>query len=112
HAKVIVMAIPAPIQVVDRDQLGFLRPSVDWDTDHLDMDQPQRMTEEVAKEAGWEFVDLRPALRAGKQSQPYQSHNLHFTEQGHVITADTMAELLAPICDKSCNRIGHNSVPD
>jgi hypothetical protein len=95
-AKVLVMAIPAPIQVVDREQLGFLRPAVDWNTDHLDMDQPQRLAKEVADESGFAFYDLRPALKAVKDQHPYQSHNLHWTETGHETAAATMVEIVHP----------------
>ena len=93
-AQVIVMAIPAPIQVSDRKQLKFLRPQVDFDSNRFDLDQPQRLAAEVSAEFGFQFVDLRPALCSAKSDQPYQPNNLHWTTVGHEVTAATMGPIV------------------
>ena len=91
-ASVLVVNIPASLQVLDREQLSFLRPCVELG--EVDMDQPQRITRELASEHGFAYVDLRGALRAVKHQQPYFSRNLHWTEVGHQAAVDGMMPLV------------------
>lgn len=89
--RVLVMSIPAPIQCVPVEQLKYIRPFLNLkNASRYDYDQPQRMTAELAAEFGFEHLDLRTALSAAEDRQPYQSHNLHFTEAGHDVVSDAL----------------------
>lgn len=93
---VVIAMIPAPIQVMDKKHLEYLRPSIEFDSmEVFDYDQPQRLAESVAREFNFETLDLRPALKAVAGQRPYQSRNLHFTELGHT----TVAAALAPVAE-------------
>jgi hypothetical protein len=95
-AKVMVLMIPAPVQICKADQLAYYPRNVDLtDTNKYDLDLPQRMTQEMSETLGLIYVDLRPVLSLTPESCPYQKRNMHWTVAGHQEVAAYLAELLA-----------------
>ncbi|MBN2490665.1 MAG: acyltransferase family protein [Planctomycetes bacterium] len=94
-AKVVIVMIPAPVQVCDRTRLAYYPHRVDLeDPTRFDLDLPQRTTREIAAELGMTCLDLRSALQASVSLDPYQSRNMHFTIAGHRIVAAYLADQL------------------
>ena len=97
NARVIIAAIPASTQVADRDDLqywpSFLRFE---DGTRYDMDQPQRLTRELAYEFDFQFIDLRDTLTQAQEQglTPYSPHNLNWNSVGHDLMANKMLSLL------------------
>lgn len=96
QAKVLIAMIPAPVQVAGRERLAYFPKPVDLsDKDRFDLDQPQRMTKEIADSLGLAYHDLRPALLAVKGGGAYQARNMHWTVAGHEAAAANLARLLS-----------------
>jgi peptidoglycan/LPS O-acetylase OafA/YrhL len=94
-AKVIILMIPAPVQICGADQLAYYPGYVNLnDSSKYDLDLPQRMTEELATTLRLGYHDLRPFLRSLNGECPYQRRNMHWTEAGHRAVAAHVAELL------------------
>jgi lysophospholipase L1-like esterase len=99
-ARVIIVMIPAPVQVCRPDQLAYYPGNVDLsDTSRFDLDLPQRMTQEITNSLAFKYYDLRPILSAAPEGCPYQPHNSHWTAAGHQIVAADLATMLK--ADKS-----------
>ncbi|NDJ85666.1 MAG: acyltransferase family protein [Chloroflexi bacterium] len=93
-AQVIIAMIPAPVQVCDRDELGYYPRNVDLDdASRFDLDQPQAMTHDLAAQLGFAYYDLRPVLKAPSECT-YQKYNLHWTTEGHRVAADYLSSVL------------------
>jgi hypothetical protein len=94
-AKVAILMIPAPVQVCEPDQLAYYPSHVDLgDATQYDLDQPQRITQELAEQLGLGFYDLRPILRSVTTGCPYQPRNMHWTVAGHQAVAAYLAHIL------------------
>lgn len=91
---VVLASVPAPLQVADREDLHWLRPSVLQNIDSFDMDRPQRLVQQLANECGFEFLDLRPPLLEVTNQHPYFARNLHWTEVGHTVVARFIAQAI------------------
>ena len=88
EARVILAMIPAPLQVVDGDQLDYVRPFFQLDnTNQFDYEQPQRLAREIASGMNFGWLDLREALKSASKRSPFQARNLHFTRVGHEVSA-------------------------
>ena len=95
-AKVIVVMVPSSAQVCGPEDLAYYPWRVDLrDTVKYDVDQPQRVTEELAGALGLPVCDLRPTLIAAKDRHPYQRRNMHWTAFGHECVATYLAQRLA-----------------
>ena len=92
QVRVVIAAIPAPIQVALPEDLDWLHGGVEIPFDSYDLDRPQRLARELADEFRFRYLDLRPALKAARHDRPYQARNLHFTELGHVVVAAAIEE--------------------
>lgn len=93
-ARVVLVGIPAAVQVCPVDALAYYPRQADLeDAARFDLDQPQRVTRELAQELGLEYLDLREALRAAPEC-PYQRENMHWTAAGHRLVAATVAKAL------------------
>jgi peptidoglycan/LPS O-acetylase OafA/YrhL len=91
-ARVVILMVPASVQVCGQDQLAYYPKPVDLtDTTRFDLDLPQRMTKEIADSLSFSYYDLRPTLRALPTGCPYQPHNMHWTVAGHQAVADYLA---------------------
>ncbi len=94
-AKVKIVMIPSGPQVCGADQLAYWPKFVDLsDTQRFDVDLPQRVTGEIAQSLSIPCYDLRPVLKAAKDTCPYQARNMHWTAAGHQATADYLAGVL------------------
>ncbi len=95
-ARVVLVLIPAPVQVCQPDDLAYFPQHVDLsDAECFDLERPQRITREIAESWGITCYDLRPVLRAVTEGCPYQRHNMHWTAIGHQAVAEDLAEHIA-----------------
>src|SRR5262249_51204208 len=90
-SQVMIVMVPAPVQVCGAEHFAYYPAHVDLrDRARFDLDQPQRLAGELARELDVEFVDLRDVL----QQTPvcaYQSRNMHWTAAGHEVVARWLA---------------------
>jgi len=95
-AKLVIAMIPAPVQVCGPDQLAYYPRHVNLDdTTRFDLEQPQRMTQEIANLLSFIYYDLLPALKSATGGCPYYSQNMHWTVAGHRAVADYLAQVLS-----------------
>ncbi len=93
-SRLMIVLVPSSVQVCDPDDLAYLTRGVDpASSEDYDLDQPQRLAKEIFKELNIEYFDLRPAL-SDAEGCPYQSRNMHWTEYGHQIVANAVADEL------------------
>ncbi len=93
QARVLMLLVPASIQVCDAGDLDYYPSNVDLAD--FDLDQPQRLALDVARAAGIEAIDLRPLLQSLSEC-PYQAGNMHWTAAGHEAVAAAVAAQLDP----------------
>jgi peptidoglycan/LPS O-acetylase OafA/YrhL len=92
-ASVLLMLIPASVQVCDPGELPYLPRIVDLaDTTRYDLNRPQRLASEVAAELGIPCWDLRSVLRASDGVRYYPKRNMHWTEAAHQVVAEALAQ--------------------
>jgi len=92
-ARVAVIMVPAPVQVCGRGELAYFPRHINLgDAARFDLDLPQRMTGQICKELGLPWYDLRAAFKAAGAACPYQQHNMHWTEDGHRLAAEFLAD--------------------
>jgi hypothetical protein len=91
EARILMLLVPASVQVCDAEDLEYYPDNVDLAD--FDLDQPQRLALEIAGAAGWEAIDLRPILQSLSEC-PYQPGNMHWTGAGHEAVAETVAARL------------------
>ena len=92
-APVWIVAIPSPVQICGPSDLRYYPRHVDLtDTERFDLEQPQRVTREIAERLGLRLLDLRATLKQAESGCPYQPRNLHWTSQGHRTVADRVAD--------------------
>jgi hypothetical protein len=95
-AKVVIAMIPAPVQACRPDQLAYYPRHVNLnDSTRFDLEQPQRMTKEIADSLAFSYYDLLPVLKSAAEGCPYQSKNMHWTIAGHRAVADYLAQMVA-----------------
>jgi lysophospholipase L1-like esterase len=93
-AKVVLVFVPAPVQACAPDQLAYYPRHVDLnDTTRFDVDLPQRMMADVAQSLELPLYDLRELLSSGPECY-YQSHNIHWTVNGHRAVARYLADVM------------------
>ena len=94
-SEVLIAMIPAPVQVCDQAQLKYYPRYVNLDdSTKFDLEQPQRVTAELAESLGFDFIDLRPAFESSEGESPYQARNMHWTTTGHRLVAGYLADKL------------------
>lgn len=94
-AHVIMAFVPASIQVCDADDLDYYPVGIDLsDSERFDMERPQRAGQEVCRQLGWQWADLRGPLASAAES-PYQRRNMHWTPAGHAAVARHVARVIA-----------------
>jgi peptidoglycan/LPS O-acetylase OafA/YrhL len=94
-AQIVILMVPAPVQVCGRDQLTYYPRHVDLaDAARFDLDLPQRMTKEIADSLSFGYYDLRPVLQALPTGCPYQAYNMHWTAAGHQAVANYLSDAL------------------
>lgn len=94
-ARLIIIIVPAPVQVCAPDQLAYYPRSIDInDAERFDLDQPQRMALSIAETLNVPAYDLRRTLRLEAVGCVYQSRNMHWTTAGHEATATFLADRL------------------
>jgi lysophospholipase L1-like esterase len=93
-AQVVIVMIPAPVQVCESSELAYYPSNVDLtDSTRYDLDLPQRLTHELAEALEIEYYDLRPILQSIEQC-PYQPRNSHWTAAGHRAVSIYLTEVL------------------
>lgn len=94
NARLVVVMVPASIQVCKPGQLKYYPKNIDFDdSDRFDKEMPQRLVSQIATELGSPFFDLREAFKNGQECL-YQSQNMHWTVTGHQVIAEYMANVL------------------
>ena len=94
NAKLVVVMVPASIQVCKPEQLRYYPRNIDFgDSDRFDQEIPQRLVSQITAKLGSPFFDLREAFQ-NEQKCEYQSQNMHWTATGHQIVAQYMANIL------------------
>jgi hypothetical protein len=93
-ARVVVLLVPAPVEVCAPQDLEYFPRNVSLSDDRFDADGPRRTTEAIAAAQGFGYVDLLPVLRASHNGCPYQPGNLHWLDSGHELVATHMATWL------------------
>lgn len=95
RARLIVVQIPAPVQICGPDDLAYYPRNVDLeDTQRYDVDRPQRTTNRICADLGIETFDLRAPL-SECDTCPYQPRNMHWLPSGHRAVATFLADALA-----------------
>ncbi len=100
-AKLLVILVPAPVQVCNREQLPYYPKNLDLsDNARFDVDLPQRLMGQIAGSLNLPFYDLRQVLTTGSEGCRYQAHNMHWTKAGHRVVAAYLAEVLSGVLQK------------
>jgi peptidoglycan/LPS O-acetylase OafA/YrhL len=88
EASLLVVVVPASIQVCQPSELDYYPRNVDFNNqEQFDPEIPQKLFSEIGEELNLSMIDLRKAFEASSEC-PYQSQNMHWTETGHqVVTA-------------------------
>jgi hypothetical protein len=93
-SKLLVVLVPSSVQVCDPEDLAYMTRGVDpASSEAYDLDQPQRIAKEILSELNIEYFDLRPSLKDAEEC-PYQPRNMHWTEYGHKVVGQTVADEL------------------
>ena len=93
-SDLLVVLVPASIQVCGVKDLHYMTRGVDpAKSDRYDLDQPQEIAVELLEDLGVRYLDLRGALSQADEC-PYHPRNMHWTEHGHEIVAEAVAEEL------------------
>ncbi|HVM95100.1 MAG TPA: hypothetical protein VMT89_01870, partial [Candidatus Acidoferrales bacterium] len=94
NSKLLLLMIPAPVQVCSAAQLKYYPRHVDLhDTQRFEIDRPQRLLSTMAAQLHIPTQDLRSTLNQATAC-PYQPSNLHWTAAGHEMVAATVAHVL------------------
>jgi hypothetical protein len=101
-AKMILILVPAPVQVCGPKDLAYYPPNVNLSNNaKFDVEQPQRLTVQISKQLNIEFIDLIQVLKDSSRHCPYQAWNMHWTEEGHKRVGDYLATVLSERIEKS-----------
>ncbi len=82
-SRLMIVMIPAAPQVCSSD--------LKYDPSQYDFNLPQQTTREIAQQLSVPVLDLRPALRKPNVCV-YQPRNMHWTAEGHALTARYVAQ--------------------
>jgi hypothetical protein len=92
-AEMVILAVPHPIQVLDERRALDLAQLGRSEAD-VDLDRTIERLRAFAAERGARFLDLRPALRGGRE--PYNERpEFHWTPAGHDAAARAASALLS-----------------
>jgi hypothetical protein len=93
-AEVVLILIPASIQVCDPRDLPYFPGVVDLGNhERFDLDRPQAAAREIAEDLGVVTLDLREPLGALREC-PYHPWNMHWLPEGHRAVATFVADAL------------------
>lgn len=93
--RVIAVLIPSSIQSADLSELQYLPKDVDYsDTATYDMNLPQRLLMDMCDSLSIPYLDCRELFKKISGKGVYQPRNMHWTEYGHQITAEWLADKL------------------
>lgn len=100
-AETWIIMVPASVQVCQPEDLAYYPWPTDLSNSQIfDLDQPQRVTREMADDLGFTFYDLRTPLSSISVC-PYQPHNMHWTVEGHQVVANSLTDQLNTRLDHS-----------
>ena len=95
-APTVLLAIPEMAQFDDQMRARVMADYRFTDAE-VDWDQPQRLLRAQSEQAGIPMLDLLPLFRARQdRADLYLRLDTHFTALGHRVTADALADFLAP----------------
>jgi len=89
-ARMIIVLVPASIQICGPESLSYYPKHIQLtDASRFDLDQPQRLTREIANRLKIDCIDLRSPLKADSTGKkcPYHPRNMHWTQEGHRIVS-------------------------
>ena len=93
-SQVVILMVPAPVQVCAPTDLAYYPRNVDLsDPAIFDLNQPQKVMQEITNSLGLPFYDLRSPLQS-TSTCPYQRYNMHWTQAGHQLVADYISKFL------------------
>jgi hypothetical protein len=93
-AEVVLILIPASVQVCDPRDLPYFPRAVDLgDRARFNLDCPQTVAGQIAQDLGIVSLDLREPLRALREC-PYHPWNMHWLPEGHRAVATFVADAL------------------
>lgn len=92
-AAVLVVQIPAPVQVCGPAELDYYPAGIDLANGEFDLEAPQRTTREILDRLGVESLDLRDFL-TGLPECPYFSFNMHWPSSTHQAVGEYIADQL------------------
>jgi peptidoglycan/LPS O-acetylase OafA/YrhL len=95
-ARAAIIMVPASVQVCAPEQLAYYpRGIVLSDAARYDIDGPQRVVQQLARQAQVGYYDLRAPLKELASAQcPYVPYNMHWTAVGHSVVANEVAAWL------------------
>lgn len=95
RARLLIVLVPSAVQVCSPSTLKYYPKSIDLsDSDRFDLNQPQRLAKKMFKKLNIPFIDLRAPLQKVADMAPYQPKNMHWTELGHDVVAQFIAQYL------------------
>jgi hypothetical protein len=95
RARLAIVAIPTRAQVYP-DHWDAVRRRFDLRDDDFDLEKPQRILSAFAARSGIPLIDVRPALRAARDTGPplYFETDIHWTPRGHEVAAEEIVRQL------------------
>ncbi len=92
--RVIIAMFPAAPQVCRPSELAYYPQHIDWQSPSFDLDRPQRLMRQLARELHVGFIDVRKAFTG--PSCGYQPRNMHLTATGQAKVSAFMLKAIAP----------------
>jgi peptidoglycan/LPS O-acetylase OafA/YrhL len=93
-AQTIVLLAPASIQVCQPEELAYFPRNIDFtDDQRFNVEFPQKTMNELTSELNIPYYDLLYAFKNSEDECPYHSHNMHWTEVGHKLVANYVANI-------------------
>ncbi len=95
NARVLTVLVPSAAQVCNPATLKYFPVGIDLsDTDRFDLNQPQLLAKKLFEKLDIKYLDLREVLLNVAHLEPYQTHNMHWTEFGHRVVAQHIAQYI------------------
>lgn len=94
-ARLAIVVIPTEAQVYP-DRWAEVRRRYNLREEDFDLEKPQHMLADFARDNGIPLIDLLPTLRAARDTGPplYFRSDIHWTPRGHAVAADEILRQL------------------
>ncbi len=88
-----IILVPSSLQSADPGEINYIPENIDLRNNKLyDLNQPQNLLIEICDNLNLKYYDLRELFQINKGRNIFQPDNMHFTKNGHKITAEWMKE--------------------